>query len=92
MLRQILEQLRQGKTDYNIALNYAIARDGSRPSRPDKYLGAVQKMLSQPERAQYENLEILFQVLGVNITAAIAIAASQTSEIHPAALRGMTQR
>jgi hypothetical protein len=77
MLMQVLERLQGDETLYSLALRYAIARDGDRPERPDKYQGAVKKMLAQPERAQFENLALLFKILGVDIEAAIAVAASQ---------------
>ena len=77
MLQQTLTNLIGDRTLYSVSLDYAIARDGERPERPDKYQGAVKKMIDQPQRAQFENLALLFRVLGVDIEAAIAIAASQ---------------
>lgn len=77
MLQQTLTHLIGDRTLYSVALDYAIAKDGERPERPDKYRGAVEKMIAQPERAQFENLALLFKVLGVDVEAAIAIAASQ---------------
>jgi|GEM_PF-4901540 len=77
MLQQTLQQLIGDRTLYSVALDYAIARDSERPERPDKYRGAVEKMIDQPDRAQFGNLALLFKVLGVDVEAAIAIAASQ---------------
>jgi len=77
MLQPTLTDLIGDRTLYSVALDYAIAKDGGRPERPDKYRGAVEKMIEQPERAQFGNLALLFKVLGVDIEAAIAIAASQ---------------
>lgn len=77
MLKQTLEQLKGQKTDYWVALQYALLKDGERPERPDKYLRAVQRIFANPETAQYGNLVLLFRVFGVDIETAIAIAASQ---------------
>jgi hypothetical protein len=77
MLKLLINELMGDRTLYSVALEYGILRDGERPERPDRYAQSIAKMLAQPEKAQFQNLATLFQVFGVDIRAAIAIAASQ---------------
>ncbi|MEM1278590.1 MAG: hypothetical protein AAGG53_00930 [Cyanobacteria bacterium P01_H01_bin.152] len=77
MLKETLAQLKGEQTDYAVALQYALLKDGERPKRPDKYLRTVQRILENPETAEFQNLARLFELFGVDIRAAVAIAASQ---------------
>lgn len=76
-LKDLLEQLQGDRSPYDIALEYAQLKDGQRPTRPDRYLNTVRGILNNPEGARFQNLARVFEVLGVDIRAAIAIAASQ---------------
>ena len=77
-LKQTLADLKGKRTNYSIALDYAMLKDGELPSpRKDKYERAVNRIFQNPETAQFDSLARVFKILGVDIEAAIVIAASQ---------------
>lgn len=76
-IKDLLDKLSQDKNLNQLAIAYAIEKDGEVPSRQDKYRSTVEKILNNPANSKYRSVHLMFKALGVDIEAAIAIAATQ---------------
>ncbi|MEA5465293.1 hypothetical protein [Leptothoe sp. PORK10 BA2] len=76
-IKDLLIELAKDTNLNQLAIAYAEDKDGCIPERQDHYRSTINRIIQNPASSRYENLERLFRILGVDIQAAIAIAATQ---------------
>jgi hypothetical protein len=75
-MKELLEKLKGDRSIYELAKAYAAAKGESHP-RPDHYASTIKRILAEPDKARWDSLKPLLQVLGLDAEAALEVAASQ---------------
>lgn len=79
-LKPIIKNLIGERSIGDLAAAYAIAKTGSIPKRRDLYWSTVKRIIDNPDEAKFSTIKLFFNTIGIDIEAAIAIAANANAK------------